>query len=153
MRFTTFVFITALAIAMAAPAAAAGTVYKWVDEQGNVHFGQQRPSGMLPDEVEIKGSPVSAEQSAAELERLRGKAGFGAQKKEQAAAPDAAATQDEEEFRRESCRRARKNLETLQNSPQRIMEKGPDGEMVRLDDEARAKRLELSRAQVKEFCD
>ena len=44
---------------MLVPAASAQGIYKWVDEQGQVHFGERPPEGAQASEVAVKPLPPS----------------------------------------------------------------------------------------------
>ncbi len=45
-------------------------VYRWVDEEGNVHFSDKKPVGRESQEVEVKAPVPAAEPDEGELRRL-----------------------------------------------------------------------------------
>jgi hypothetical protein len=106
----------ALALLLAvAPTAWAGTVYKWVDQQGAVHYGSNPPPGQPTQTVQPPPPPPtgSAEESA-QLKKAAEQVdkSMGAQTKAQQKAEKEAARK---KTMAENCRKARSQLEMLQN--------------------------------------
>ena len=60
---TRFLFLVLVAV-LCAPAAQAAKIYKWVDENGRVHFGEKPPKGQASEEIRIKVQAVPAVQPA-----------------------------------------------------------------------------------------
>ena len=126
--------------------ATAGQIYKWVDAQGNVHFGSQPPEG----------------QQAAEVNPNITQPKLSSEKKPQAAAPtedseqesiDAKVKEDvakQEAERKKYCETVRTNLSQLQNNPRvRVEEKG---EVRRLTEEERQARIAETEKAIAENC-
>lgn len=126
--------------------ATAGQIYKWVDAQGNVHFGSQPPEG----------------QQAAEVNPNINQPKLSSEKKPQAAAPaedseqesiDAKVKEDvakQEAERKKYCETVRTNLSQLQNNPRvRVEEKG---EVRRLTEEERQARIAETEKAIAENC-
>ncbi len=124
-------------------------VYKWTDAEGNVHYGQSRPSGTDAEALDIKGPGMSAEQRELELDKLKLKAGLGSQNEN--TEPRQAAAQMPKAVRDENCRIARQNVASLVQK-RRIVRTDDAGNLVRLDDAERAARLQDAADQVEEFC-
>lgn len=148
---------TALVFSVAAMTFAAGAmaneIYKWTDEEGNVHY-EDRPSGAPTEERlainyrRTDGSAVQQRVSARhERQAARDEARSVAAAAEQEAAENAAA----EEQRKQSCERARARLETYLQS-RRLYRTDEDGERVYLDDEQRQEARQKAEEQVNEFC-
>jgi hypothetical protein len=125
-------------------------MYRWVNEDGVVTYSQSPPPDVEAETVEIKTAPASsADDSKQQLETLRQKLADSAedralkkaQKKEQA---------DIKAENSKNCSIARKNLEQLTALANRLY-KTEDG-YVRLSEEARQKKMQQAREQVKEFC-
>lgn len=129
---------------------ALATTYKWQDANGNTVYSQQPPASGPYETIQTKtssGSKYSRPPSPAP-----------------AAAPassPASATSDDEtkvqaeiartrQLRKQNCEAARHNLE-LYTVYRRI--KNDKGEIVRLDDDERARRLQEAKDGIKEFCD
>ena len=69
------------------PHLAFGQVYRWVDEQGRVHYGQQ-PQGANAQAVEVRPQVVEQDSAAREREQ-RAERYFQARRDEQAQATQA----------------------------------------------------------------
>jgi hypothetical protein len=148
---------TALTLAVAALAFATGVqaneIYKWTDEDGNVHY-EDRPSG-APTEERLAlnyartNSGAVQQRVAARHERQasRAEAKSQAEAAEREAAENAAAAED----RKQACERARARLETYLQSP-RLYRTDANGERVYLDDEQRQEARRKAEEQVTEFC-
>ncbi len=91
------------------PGLAAAEIYRWVDAQGQVHFGQ-RPAGAGAESVEVR--PQVVERDEHTRERLeRSERYFDARRQEQAQASAAAA---EQQARKEQqCAELRRSLEQV----------------------------------------
>ncbi len=127
-------------------------VYKWVDAEGNVHYGQNRPRGVEAEPVEVRPQRLSEEQRALELDKLKLKAGLGSDNQEpEPEQSEQAPTQMPEAVRKENCRVARHNLAALLQK-RRIVRTDEKGNLVRLDDAERESRLEEAKKNVEEFC-
>lgn len=128
--------------------AMAGQIYKWVDAQGNVHFGAQPPEGTQAAEVNpnisqpklgAKAKPATAEKTAdAEQEGI-----------DQKVRQDVA---KQEEERKKYCETMRTNLAQLKNNPRVRVEDEDKGEMRRLTEEERQARIAESEKAIAENC-
>ena len=59
-RTTTTILILAAALAVCAPAADAQQVYRWVDENGVVHFGDRAPEGVQATPLRVRPNTVTS---------------------------------------------------------------------------------------------
>lgn len=139
-------------------AAPAATVYKWLDEAGDVHYGSSPPPGADAEEITLR-TPASREPPAEQAEGEAQRPGpEGAAEPPQQAAEEAQAgtedpaAEDLREMRAINCRIARRNLETLQALPDQVLERDTEGGVVRLTPEEVAARLERARADVEKYC-
>jgi hypothetical protein len=57
----------AMLLALAVPVASA-QVYKWVDEKGRVHYGEEPPAGSKPSAVKPPAAPPNAPAKAQDLQ-------------------------------------------------------------------------------------
>lgn len=131
------------------PAVAAAEIYKWVDEQGQVHYGQSPPADQQAETV--KGPPgVDTEGARKALQERRDKL---KELDEQRAERKKAAMEAEQQAqaRKERCNAARESLAQLrtQNRVQYINE---DGERAFLSEEQRQQRLDEAQKAVEESC-
>ena len=121
--------------------------YKWVDEKGNVHYSQQPPAGSEYERIKVdkSRSPYGEpEQEAAPKDTAA----------KPATSPSTSTTIKEElaknkEIREKNCEAAKKNLE-IYTVYKRYKDK--DGNVVRMDDNERLKKIEESKQNIAEFC-
>lgn len=122
----------------------ASQIFKWVDGQGNVHFGSQPPEGRPATAVNPHVSqpkieppkPVQAEQEDKTQEK------FDHEARQKAA--------KQERERKDYCERIRKDLAQMKANPRVRVEDG--GEMRRITEEERQQRMTKSEAAIKENC-
>lgn len=136
-----------------AAGATASEIYKWVDEDGNVHY-EDRPSGAATEErLNVTYSRTNSgavnDRTQARLDRQSERAEAKSQRAaaEQEAADNAAA----EAERAQACERARARLETYLQS-RRLYRTDANGERVYLDDSQRQEARQKAEEQVSEFC-
>lgn len=125
--------------------------YKWQDANGNTVYSQQPPASGPYETIQTKtssGSKYSRPQSPP------APASAPASAPRSAAADDDSKVQAEiaknQQLRKQNCEAARHNLE-LYTVYRRV--KNDKGEIVRLDDDERARRLQEAKDGIKEFCD
>ncbi|OOG21457.1 DUF4124 domain-containing protein [Thioalkalivibrio denitrificans] len=132
-------------------------IYRWVDEHGNVHFGDCPPPECPAVEVPVRPGPSKEELERAQerLERLREEQRRAEEIRRQEA--EAARLRKEEEqriaaYRKSRCILARQNLHVLEvRRPVYYIDER--GERVYLDDKTRTAEMERLRAEIVEFCD
>ena len=144
--------LTVAAVLTASGTALSGEIYKWTDEDGNVHY-EDRPLGESVERVDIvsRSTNSSAVQASVDanskrMEALRESRAKRAEEKQEA---DKAA--EELQARKQKCEQYRARLESYLQS-QRLYREDESGERVYLDEsqimEARAKVQE----QIQEYC-
>ena len=122
-------FSVCLLIALiSTPATAAERVYKWTDAEGNVHFGQQPPTGTGAEALDIKQG-YTAEAKPTDEER-----------------------NDEIRRRRDYCKLAQQNLEAL-SSEGEVKRKDEYGNVTDMTEEEKATERVRAEAAVKSYCD
>lgn len=136
-------------IATFAITANAGGIYKWVDENGGVHFGEKPPSTIRSQPVTVTGTAPSSDAAAAQkrLDDIRAAAVKPVKN------VDEAAVQDEETRKKiaRNCEVYRNNLETMKNNP-RVKETLPNGEMAFIGEDEKAKRMASTEKLIAEHC-
>lgn len=158
MRFALVILISTLALT-----AQADGIYKWVDEDGVVHFGAQPPK---EKEVEVVRKPKSdrykqwqSEQQALAVakqeETAEGDAAAEAQSgiREPAGQDDQAQqlTKAQQAVQAQRCRMAQSNLKELQTHS-RVREVGADGKIRVLPEEERQQRIANAQRTIQENC-
>ncbi|CAH0150721.1 hypothetical protein SRABI70_00521 [Pseudomonas sp. Bi70] len=121
------------------PHLAFGQVYRWVDEQGRVHYGQQ-PQGANAQAVEIRPQVVEQDSAAREREQ-RAERYFQARRDEQAQAMQAR-REKQAQLARE-CAQLRAQLASMPEG-RRYYQPGANGERHYYSDE----ELDAVRAQL-----
>ncbi len=127
---------------------AAAQVYKWVDEQGQIHFSQTPPEQIQAEVVELPRNPPPAKER---LEQLKKRA----EEPLKRAAEQKKKRQQEEERARELeafCEQQRKELEGLLNA-QRIYVTDAQGNRIRAPEEERQARIRKVRESLAEHCE
>lgn len=144
----------ALALGIAAltavgPGLAAG-VYRWVDEGGDVHYGDRPPGKEGAMRIEIEAAPAPAPEDArrrAKTQRL-----LDALQSERNRQQAEAAQANADKARRErNCQAARRRVALYQRA-NNVSRRGSDGERVYLSDEERAQALAQARTIVGQWC-
>lgn len=127
--------------------ATAGQIYKWVDAQGNTHFGAQPPEGQAAAEVnpnvsqpKLPAAPAAkpVEQPAADTEQES----IDSKVKKDVARQEAEL--------KAYCETVRTNLAQLQNNPRVRIE--VDGKLRRLNEEERQAKISESEKAIAENC-
>ena len=135
---------------------ATAAIYKWVDENGNVHYGQQRPDNSPAQKMNVQThAPASAAYKR--MDKLKNKNADGEENSEQQA--DAAPkepekkpeTKAEKKRRLAACEQAKKNLKTMQ-AIGRIRSKDKDGNVNYLSQEQKEAKMKQSREMIKKHC-
>lgn len=147
-------FLTLFAAAMLALPAAA-EMYRWVDENGRVHYSDQPPPATVKQQKQMKqrvrpaGPTPNAEQAPSYVDK---EADFRKRQVEQAEkqAADQKAQQAAAE-KQQNCQRARQHLATLQ-SGSRIARANPQGEREYLDDAQIAQEIQEAQQAIAQWC-
>jgi TolA-binding protein len=127
--------------------ATAGQIYKWVDAQGNVHFGSQPPEGQEAATVNPNISQPKADPRPQSIEPDT--SGDDKQKAiDQKVKQDV--TEQEAELKK-YCETVRRNLAQLRNNPRVQMEE--KGEVRRLTEEERQAQITESQKAIADRCD
>lgn len=125
-------------------------VYRWVDEQGEVHYGDRLPSAEESTRLKIKSAPVPApgdDERRARTRRL-----LDAFESERERNKQKAAQAKAEKVRREqNCQSARRQV-TLVERANGMFVRGPDGKRSYLNDKERDLALERARGLVDRWC-
>ena len=133
--------------------AAANDIYKWTDEDGNVHY-RDRPTGAA-SEVRV-GIAYSRTNSSTVEQQQKSLAESQARRAEsKAAAADAAKAAEAEAQaaaeKQKKCEGYRESLQRYDES-RRLYKEGPDGERTYLDDDAMLKARQQLEAHIAEHC-
>lgn len=129
------------AIIIFASSASAG-LYKWVDDEGNVHYSQKRPADQ---QFERLKAPAPAPENSKPLYQTETET-----KKSKNTNTTSAETAKNKEVRATNCAIAKKNLNAYQVY-RRMRDK--DGNVTVIDDKVRAQQIEQAKQAINDFCD
>jgi hypothetical protein len=135
-------------LALAAISAQAEGVYKWVDDQGHVHFSDAAPDRTKIQKLDLPAAaaPVPANQERSWQEQSR----LASERRTYAAQQEQAAAKQQREANN-ACLRARQNLDVL-NRTRPVYSISTQGERQYLDDNERQARIAAANQQVATSC-
>ena len=128
----------------------AASIQKWVDEKGQVHYGDSPPPQITTESVRVSRPPTNPGPA---LPRL------GADNPDEPETPsgptqenpDNNAAKPSSDQAQEYCAQARKDLNVLNNS-QRIRLRSSDGSTRFMSDDERESRKTQTQADIKRYC-
>jgi lysyl-tRNA synthetase class II len=129
--------------------ASAAEVYKWEDDQGQVHYGRKPPDDGAAA-IEIKPYHETDQATLKRIEKNK-KLLRIFEEERQISKQEAMEARKEEEERRKQCIRAKKALENL-NFSGRLYRLNENGEKVFLSEEERNNEKQAIRKQMKKVC-
>jgi hypothetical protein len=132
--------------------ALANDIYKWTDEDGNVHYGD-RPTGVQSEErVAVSSRPTDPAAVQARIDARRERA--AAAKDEEVAEPQGPSEEElqaQAKERAERCETYKARLQKFVTS-RRLYRHDENGERVYLDEEEAQAARERVENQVEEYC-
>jgi len=127
---------------------ATAAVYKWVDDQGNVHYSEQKPAQSPAEKIKIdKAPPPSSSSYKKPTLKTEEEGNNKGESTDNANSKNA----DIAKQKQEMCAEARKDLELMQNTG-RLRVKDKDGNVTYMTDEDKAARIKRNQDRVKEYC-
>ena len=123
-------------------------MYKWVDENGEVHYSDKQPAAEVETET-IKPPPeADVEQARKELEARQSR-----YKTEESEKPAEEEKVSEEELavKKRNCELGRDKLQRLVDNP-RVYSTAEDGSRTRLGEDERQARIKEAREMIKTNC-
>ncbi len=129
-------------------------IYKWVDAEGNVHYGQQRPANAPSERLEVQQyAPQNTSSYKRPGEkRPAGKTANGqtTEKKKQTPVKKKE-TRAEKKERLASCKKTRKTLSTME-SIGRIRVRDKDGNMTYMSQKKKEADMKKARDLISKHC-
>jgi len=133
-------------------------VYKWVDEQGNVHYSQQRPSNVQAERMNVQNyapedtSSYKRPGSKTDAEDNKAQTADDKNKTSDTETPEKKPESKADKKRRlAACAQARKNLATMQ-SVGRIRSKDKDGNASYISQQQKEAKMQQSRDLISKYC-
>ena len=157
--FYQFTFISLLTLSSTLSFAG---VYKWVDAQGNIHYGQQRPAGTQSESMDVQmHAPVSAstyqktgsEKSDEQTGEQTDEKQDGTQPKPEIAEKtvEKKETAAEKKRRLSACAKARKSSATM-SSQGRVRSKDKDGNINYLSQQQKEAKIKQYKSLIAKHC-
>ena len=153
MKNTHFIAAVAALVLSVGGTAVAEDIYKWIDEDGSVHY-EDRPSGAVSEQriqMTYNRTSNNAVQSRVnsfnESQQVRRDAGKAADEEKSATAEKRA----EKEQRQQKCVDTRAQLKRMLEA-RRLYREDADGERVYLDDDGREEAREHAEELITEYC-
>jgi uncharacterized protein DUF4124 len=155
--------ILVMLIALAFSGVASAQLYKWVDKNGRVQYGDMPPADAAkvtrlkpPPPGSAPAPSADAKKDAAGKDKsakaLTPEQEFQKRQKERAEADQKASKERAEaDQKRAGCEQAQASLRQLQ-SGQRLSTVNAQGERVFIDDDARARQIEQAQKSVADWC-
>ena len=132
-----------------------GGIYKWTDASGEVHYSQTPPpNGIATQKIQDAPPPAESQQNIHE-EQQQLQERIDAMDERQARQDEEAAINKQHKENREIDE---KNCITAQNNLAKLQQGGikryltPEGEVIRLTEEDRQRRITAANKQVKQYC-
>ena len=126
-------------------------VYRWVDEDGVVHFDDQPGENKEAVQVDSQ-SGVGGDQAPAPAYPAKPSEPSLAQQKRDERAERRQEAAEQRSAVEQGCAQARQRVEMLEPSP-RVMVENEDGSISRLEDEKRLELLDEAKAFIAKNCD
>jgi hypothetical protein len=134
------------------PSAAHAGVYKWVDEDGQVHYGEQ-PGNSNAEKVTIRTNETTTPRTInkAEEEEAENKDGEKKDKTDAEKYGELKEVPPSEKEKRKLCNEAKHDL-ALITSRGRMREINEKGEYIRITEEQRQQRISANKKKKKKYC-
>jgi hypothetical protein len=141
-----------ITLSMFSASAAFAELYKWKDEQGQIHYTQTPPPGGkdAAETVRATKAPTGASEAQKRLDEKLKQFDAGREQRVKASEEKKAA-EAEEAKRKENCEMAKRRLNGLEGS-NRIFEYDSKGERNRLGEEQRQAHIEETKKQIADLC-
>jgi len=142
MRYSIFLVL------MASMSLNAGSIHKWVDEEGNVHYGDSPPAKAKTEGVRVQAAPSNPGKALPRLSTTTSTANNNATTSTGSPAGDAEVPEDQAKI---ACDNAQEDLRII-NSSSRIRLRNSDGSTRYMTTEEIEERKTQAEADVERFC-
>lgn len=146
-------FAAFFSLLFVAPGTFAGKVYKWVDKEGNVHYGAQPEGSGGAQEMDIKTKAPAVEEEPEPAEKAESNKSDSEEEKVKVSSEKEAEEIEKKnaEIRKRNCSVAKKRLASI-NAGGRLYEIDDKGQRTFWDDATTAGKRAEAEAQVAEWC-
>lgn len=140
-----------LALSQAPWAAQEKTIYKWFDDTGETHYTQVPPQNRKYEIIHQAAPPAENPQKIRNNLQEQVQAMDKVEEERAEQKMDAEQWARIQKLRRENCATAKQNLANLHQGGQKAF-MTPDGQVIRLTDEERQRRIDEANKQIEENC-
>lgn len=148
-----YLTLTCVLLALASGLHAAGNdaIYKWVDDNGEVHYTQLPPQNRKYETLKQASAPADDPAGIRSNLKEQVDAMDKAEEKRAEAAKEGEEQDKIQELRKDNCKIAKKNLANLHQGGNKAFML-PNGEVIRLTDDERQRRIDEANKQIEENC-
>ena len=149
-----YALMVTVAVALTAGGSAlSGEIYKWTDENGNVHYEDRPLGGEATERVNIasRSTDNAAVKASIDARRDRVAAREEARAERAAASAEAAKAEEEAENRKQKCSEYRARMQSYLQS-QRLYREDENGERTYLDEQQIEEARTKVQEKIQEFC-
>jgi len=140
-----------IALIFATTSSYAGSIQKWVDENGNVHYGDNPPVSIKAQKINVSRPPSNPGKPLPRLGNLnKDKKNENGSTSEDPGNPQQTA-QDSDEEKAKACKTARNNLDIVVRSDN-VRLRLPDGSERELSDKEMDERRTRYEQEIKRYC-
>ena len=126
----------------------AGTIHKWTDEDGNVHYGDTPPVSTTSETVRVQSAPSNPGKALPRLSTQDDSDSASANSGADNAGDSSGVPADQSEL---ACQRAKNDLKVI-NSSDRIKLQAADGTSRYMTSEEIDERKQQSQSDIDKFC-
>ena len=145
--------LTATLVLAATDAMGSDNVYRWVDEDGNVHFGDRPPEQSNAEKIDVQTAPGNAAQPAVDTTSTNDPPQPSyAQKQREERALKRRENAEKQQSIAEGCVQRLEAKAQLEPKP-RVMVTTEDGQVYRMNDNDRLEELARLNAYISENCE
>jgi len=132
----------------------AGTIQKWVDDEGNTHYGDIPPPSVHTQEIRVDVAPSDPGKALPRLETADPGSSTTESSTTSSSSPDSAQPDTEltDDEKKALCKEAHRERKVLNNSKRRSRVRNPDGSYRLLTTEERKVYRKQSERDINEFC-
>ena len=132
----------------------ADKIYKWVDGDGNTHYGDVPPPSVHTEELRVDVVPSDPGKALPRLETSDPESSATDSSTTGSASPDSTEPDPEmsDDQAESICKQAHREIKYLNNAKHRSRVRNPDGTTRHINTEERKARREQAKQDIKDYC-
>lgn len=151
-KHTSIILLFALPCLLVSLPGAYGAVYKWVDAEGNVHYGSQKPADANAERLKIATPPSIPKTPEKEEKKDDKSESEDGKKEEKPAEPKKVEPPKMSRKEKQRLCTAARNNKAIIEAHGRIRETDEKGNTVYLKDEVKQQRLATANKDIRKYC-